>query len=238
MLRLATLMAVRSHLLANAAFGRFEDGEPVLTSSLWREVPDDSLVLVDRNFLAAGILVPLVRDGQETRHWMTRAKTTTKWTVLESMAPTTTWLNCRSQPRRGAWTRRCQRPTWRVRSNINAKGFQSQTMLTSLTDAKKYPAKDVVARYHERWELELGYDEIKTEMLDRQETIRSRTVDGVGQELWEILLAYNLIRLEMERTAVTSASSRPRSASSLRCASSAILGSGARSLRPARFRPD
>ena len=58
-----------------------------------------------------------------------------------------------------------------------------------------------MARYHERWELELGYDEIKTEMLDRQETIRSRTVEGVGQELWGILLAYNLIRLEMERTA-------------------------------------
>jgi hypothetical protein len=38
-------------------------------------------------------------------------------------------------------------------------------------------------------------------MLDRQETIRSRTVDGVGQELWGILLAYNLIRLEIERTA-------------------------------------
>ena len=74
-------------------------------------------------------------------------------------------------------------------------------MLTSLTDGKKFPAKDVVARYHERWELELGYDEIETEMLDRRETIRSRTVDGVGQELWGILLAYNLIRLEMERTA-------------------------------------
>ena len=82
------------------------------------------------------------------------------------------------------------------------RGFQPQTVLTSLTDAKQYPAKDFVARYHELWELELGYDEIKTEMLDRQENqYRSRTVDGVGQELWGILLAYNLIRLEMERTA-------------------------------------
>ena len=168
MLRLATLMAVRSHLLANAAFGRFEDSEPVLTSSLWREVPDDSLVLVDRNFLAAGILVPLVRDGRN-RHWMTRAKTTTKWTVLESMAPGDDLV----EPQISAEARLDPSlpKTYVARAiKYQRKGFQPQTMLTSLTDAKKYPAKDVVERYHERWELELGYDEIKTEMLDRQET--------------------------------------------------------------------
>src|SRR5262249_61386890 len=55
--------------------------------------------------------------------------------------------------------------------------------------------------YHERWELELGYDEIKTELLDREEAIRSRTPTGVQQELWGIFLAYNLVRLEMERVA-------------------------------------
>ena len=31
------------------------------------------------------------------------------------------------------------------------------------------------ALYHERWELELGYDALKTVMLDRQETIRSKS---------------------------------------------------------------
>ena len=38
-------------------------------------------------------------------------------------------------------------------------------------------------------------------MLDRQEAIRSRTPAGVRQELWGIALAYNLVRLEMERAA-------------------------------------
>jgi hypothetical protein len=47
----------------------------------------------------------------------------------------------------------------------------------------------------------LAYDEIKTHMLDRQEAIRSRQPDGVLQELWGIALAYNLVRLEMERVA-------------------------------------
>ena len=52
------------------------------------------------------------------------------------------------------------------------------------------------------WEIELGYDEIKTEVLEREEAIRSKSPEAVGQELWGILLAYNLVRLEMERVRV------------------------------------
>src|SRR5205814_7819843 len=50
-------------------------------------------------------------------------------------------------------------------------------------------------------EIELGYDEIKTELLEREEAIRSKSPDGVAQELWGVFVAYNLIRLEMERIA-------------------------------------
>ena len=58
-----------------------------------------------------------------------------------------------------------------------------------------------MALYHERWEIELGYDELKTEMLDREEALRSKSPVAVAQELWGVLLAYNLVRLEMERVA-------------------------------------
>jgi hypothetical protein len=58
-----------------------------------------------------------------------------------------------------------------------------------------------VALYQERWEIELGYDEIMTHMLAREEAIRSKTPQGVHQELWGIAIAYNLVRLEMERAA-------------------------------------
>ena len=39
---------------------------------------------------------------------------------------------------------------------------------------------------------------VKTHQLDRQEIIRSRSIEGVKQERWGILLTYNLIRREME----------------------------------------
>ena len=68
-------------------------------------------------------------------------------------------------------------------------------------DAERFPTNAIIDLYHERWELEIGNDEIKTHMLDRQEAIRSRTPEGVRQEIWGILIAYNLVRLEMERAA-------------------------------------
>jgi hypothetical protein len=81
------------------------------------------------------------------------------------------------------------------------RGFRPSTLLTSLIDAERYPAADVIALYHERWEIEMAYDEVKTHLLAREECIRSRTPAGIRQELWGIALAYNLIRVEIERIA-------------------------------------
>jgi hypothetical protein len=39
------------------------------------------------------------------------------------------------------------------------------------------------------------------EMLDREEAIRSKSPTAVTQELWGVFLAYNLVRLDMERAA-------------------------------------
>ncbi len=74
-------------------------------------------------------------------------------------------------------------------------------LLTSLTDAERYPAAEFVQLYRERWEIELGYDEVKTELLEAEETVRSKSPTSIQQELWGVLLAYNLVRLEMERIA-------------------------------------
>ena len=38
-------------------------------------------------------------------------------------------------------------------------------------------------------------------MLEREESIRSRAVDGVEQKVWGIFLAFDLVRLEIERIA-------------------------------------
>jgi hypothetical protein len=200
LVRVVTLMVLRSHLLVAARFGSHTISETEYAEDLWREVPDESVTAVDRGFLSALSLIRLNQSGKN-RHWVTRAKKN---------------LNLRRFKRLG-------RNDWMVEMNVSAaarkkddslpstwvaravryhrKGFRPSLLLTSLVDAEAYPAEDLALLYHERWELELGFDEIKTELLDREETIRSRKPEMVKQEVWGVLLAYNLVRLEMERIA-------------------------------------
>jgi hypothetical protein len=199
-LRLVVLAALRSPLLAAASFGPCSSGEGTLASNLWAELPDNSLCVLDRNYLAANVLIPLAREGAN-RHWLTRAKSNTSWTVGERLGKDDYLVEMKVSP----FARRADPSlptTWTVRAiRYQRPGFKPQWLLTSMLDSKAYPPREVIALYHERWELELGYDEIKTEMLDREETIRSRSPERVRQEVWGILLAFNLVRLEMERIA-------------------------------------
>lgn len=197
--RIVTLMALRSHILAGAVLGPWGDERPY-AKELWPKLPDDSLTLVDRNFLAAHILVG-IETGGVNRHWLTRAKSTSSWSVVKKLGKGDELVEM--TPSSHARARSEDVPkVWPMRAiHYRRPGFKPQTLLTSLLDAKLFPADEIRALYHERWEIELGYDEVKTDMLDRQEAIRSKTVKGVLQELWAIALAYNLVRLEMERIA-------------------------------------
>ncbi len=72
MARLVTLMALRSHLLAAGRFGPVAVDERTYAKELWPLIPDNSLAIVDRNFLAAGTLIPIAAHGHR-RHWLIRA---------------------------------------------------------------------------------------------------------------------------------------------------------------------
>lgn len=198
--RLVTLMALRSHVLAGARFGAYATHETVLAEELWAQIPDHSLAIVDRGFLSARILIGLERGGVE-RHWLTRARSDLASKRVERFAAgdELVELNVSSEARK---TDPTMPATWRMRAiRYQRRGFKPQLLLTSMLDPKRFPAAEVVALYHERWELELGYNEVKRVMLAREETTRSKTPRGVAQELWALALAYNLVRFEMERVA-------------------------------------
>lgn len=197
--RIVTLMALRSHLVVAAAIGPYSD-ERTMAKGLWSKLPNKSLVIVDRGFLAANILIP-VHSEQEERHWLTRAKSNAKWKALKRLGAGDELVEVEVS----ASTRK-EHPSlprfWTMRAiRYQRNGFPPQTLLTSLCDNKAYPAREIRELYHERWELELGFNEVKTVILDRQEAIRSKTPPGAMQELWAIGLVYNLVRLEIERAA-------------------------------------
>ena len=135
------------------------------------------------------------------RHWMTRTKSTTQFRLIRNLGPGDDLVEMEV-----SHTARAKDPTLPTHFDVRAiryerKGYRPQCLLTSMADAERFPAAEVRALYHERWEIELGFGEIKTDLLERLETIRSKSPIAVAQEMWGILLVYNLVRLEMERIA-------------------------------------
>lgn len=200
LLRLVAVMAVRSHLLLSASFGPYSIDEREYAGQLWESIPDDSLVFLDRLYLQVDVMTTVVRGG-ENRHWLMRAKKNSVWKVHKRLGRHDELVEITVRPK----TRR-KDPTLPESIIARAiryqrKGFPPQILLTSMLDVEKYPADEIRTLYHERWEIELGYGEIKTDMLERLETIRSKSPQAVEQELWGLLTAYNLIRLEMEHIA-------------------------------------
>jgi len=199
--RANTLMAVRSHLLLDANFGPYRMAELVLAEDLWPSLPSRSLTILDKLYDCASVLRKISEGGSE-RHWLVLPKKVRKWKVLRSLGRNEQLVEIATTSKS-----REQDPslpeTFQARAIRGQlpKAREPQWFLTSLLDPKAYPARELIALYHERWEIELGYDEIKTHLLEREETLRSRTVEGVHQEIWGIFLAYNLVRLEMERIA-------------------------------------
>jgi len=70
----------------------------------------------------------------------------------------------------------------------------SYRLMTTILDPDQAPAKELAALYHERWEIESAFDELKTHLRGRQITLRSKTPDLVRQEFYGLLMAHFAIR--------------------------------------------
>jgi IS4 transposase len=63
-------------------------------------------------------------------------------------------------------------------------------LISSLLDPVLAPALELAAVYHERWEIEAVFDELKTHLIDRRRCFRSKTAEGARQEFYGWVLAH------------------------------------------------
>ena len=73
---------------------------------------------------------------------------------------------------------------------------------TTWLNPRTAPAKELLVLYHERWEIEIVVDEIKTHLRVQQRVLRSHTPEGVRQELYTLFLVHFAIRALMYRSAL------------------------------------
>jgi hypothetical protein len=84
-------------------------------------------------------------------------------------------------------------------------GFRPVRLMTNILEPD-ITARELVLHYHKRWDIELTYDEIKTHQCvtlrgQSPTTFRSKRPDLVEQELYAMLIMYNLVRLLMAQAA-------------------------------------
>jgi Insertion element 4 transposase N-terminal/Transposase DDE domain len=76
-------------------------------------------------------------------------------------------------------------------------------LITTLLDAKSYPADELAALYAERWGIETAFADLKTTLKGADIVLRSKTPELVRQEFWGMMLAYQAVRLLMWEVAQT-----------------------------------
>lgn len=197
--RMVCQMELTSHLLTASAFDSVAQNEMTLAAELIGQTPDHSLTLFDKGFYSLGLLHQWQNAGTE-RHWLLPLKKGTQYRVLRQFSQGNRLVELTTSPQ--------ARKKWpglpdTLQARLLSKTLKGKTVqiLTSMTDARRYPSADIVDLYGHRWEIELGYREMKQHLLQNRLTLRSKKPEMVRQELWGVLLAYNLLRFAMAKMA-------------------------------------
>ena len=114
---------------------------------------------------------------------------------------------------------RPQRPSWmdqetyatipqtlklrELKVRVAIRGFRVQQLVvvTTLTDAERYPKSEVAGLFRQRWHAELDLRNIKISL--QMDDLRGQTPEMVRREIWVHWLAYNLIRKVIAQAALT-----------------------------------
>jgi Transposase DDE domain/Insertion element 4 transposase N-terminal len=129
-------------------------------------------------------------------------------------------------------------------------------LMTSLLDDQQAPALELAALYHQRWQVESVFDELKTHLRMGRRTLRSKTPELVRQEFYGLVLAHYAVRWLLHEGASQSAQpaqelsftghihllkrEQPRSGAFPPTAAktaTAVVGAGARRQRQAAVQP-
>lgn len=181
--RVLALVSCGTRALIDAVFGPTSSGETRYASRLLGSLRPGMIVLADRNFAAQDLLAQIAGTGA---HVLVRCKNGRRFPVL-------------ARYRDGSHL--SVMGTLRVRvidaeitiSTAAGRRGGHYRLVTTLLDEQRYPAADLVRLYHERWEIETAYLELKSSMLNGR-VLRARTPAGIEQEVYALLVTYQLIR--------------------------------------------
>jgi hypothetical protein len=204
-IRLVALVACGTRTLIDAVFGPTTRGETRYAGRLLASLRSGMIVLADRNFAAGGLVAAIAGTQADLLVRARTGRTGPKLPVLR-------------RNRDGSYESVFGGVRIRVidaEITITTKTGRltgSYRLLTTLCDHHRHPAADLVSLYHQRWEIETAYLELKSTILSGR-VLRARTPAGITQEIYALLVVYQLLRTAMNDATATRAGTDPDRAS-------------------------
>ena len=175
--------------MLDAKLGDYRSGELTLAAGL--RGLDQSITLFDRAYFSAAFLLDW--QAGEERHWLMRARDNLRHEIEQTLGEGDWLIRMPVSPR--ARKLRPELPShWQARLiQVEVAGKQRR-FITSMLDGQRFTAPALAQLYCQRWEIELGFREIKQSLLQGQGVLRSRQPELVMQEVWGVLIAHTLLR--------------------------------------------
>lgn len=192
-LRLVTLCELGTRMLFRSVIGTYRDCERTLATQLLDHLTPKHLLLADRHFGVAPIIYRLI---DKKVPFLIRVKKGHVFPIEKRLCDgsylSTIYL--------GKNDRACKRPGKPIRvirytldDPSRCGNGEEHVLVTSLLCPVQYPAKELICLYHERWEEEIAFGEMK-QTLHGGRVLRSQSPEMTRQEVWGLLLAHFVIR--------------------------------------------
>lgn len=189
-------------------------GELTLARELLGSIPkkEDTLLLADRYYGSARFIVDVREAAGERCELLVRVKSTCRTEVIEKLTDGSALVETRlckpgtTRPAGMLRLREIRGEVWRQPSQDGQQGEVTPPertevrLWTTLLDAQKHPAMELLALYAKRWEQELFFGELKRH-TGRQHLMRATTLEGAEAEFGANILAASLLAAQRVKTA-------------------------------------
>jgi hypothetical protein len=199
-IRFVSLVENGTHVLFGSQMDSYRTGEITLAKAVLPRMRSGMLCLADRNFFGFELWQQARATGADL---LWRMKKNMRM-ACEKRLPDGSYLS-HVYPSERDWRLKTNGVELRV-IDYRLEGIEGSEpiyrLATTILDPGKAPAGELAALYHERWEIETAFDELKTHLRGAKIVLRSKTPDLVRQEFYGLLMAHFAIRGLMHEAAL------------------------------------
>jgi hypothetical protein len=182
----ACLVELGTHAVFDARIDRYSTSETVLIEDMFGSLQPGMLLLADRGIYGFHKWIRAAETGADL---LWRVPSNLILHPVEHLDDGSYIAEVIPPKKSGATSFRLRVIEYRLPQAKNGKD-ELYRLVTTIMDPIKAPAKELAILYHERWDVEGFFKQIKGIQLNDERILRSKSPDGVRQEFWAHLAAH------------------------------------------------